>query len=109
MSWLGDACTCRCGWACDQIAEDDKIRVCEKCGIAFERKSYGWCQMEKIEPKRLVEANLCVSFSEARRMIQVMPEAKLLVRLQAKEAEKWGRRKVRTDGKDWKNVSDRFE
>jgi len=44
MAWLGDACKCRCGWACDPIDESDQERVCEKCGTVFVRKSYGWCQ-----------------------------------------------------------------
>lgn len=43
--WEGDVCTCKCGWACDQVDEKDQIRVCEKCGTKFERKSYGWCQV----------------------------------------------------------------
>lgn len=62
-----------------------------------------------IDPKHLVDAGLCVSFSEARRMIQCMEPNKLAAKLQAKEAEKWGRRKVRTDGKNWKNIDERFE
>lgn len=62
-----------------------------------------------IEPKRLVDAEMCASFSEARRLVACMEEDKLLARLQAKEAEKWGRRKVRTTGANWKNVSERFE
>lgn len=65
--------------------------------------------MEKIDPKRLVDSGLCVSFAEARRLIQNMEEDKLLVKLQNKEAEKWGRRKVRTTGTHWKNIRDRFE
>lgn len=43
--WLGNACKCKCGWACDPIDETDKARKCEKCGTVFERKSYGWCQI----------------------------------------------------------------
>lgn len=65
--------------------------------------------MAEMDPKRLVDSGLCVSFAEARRLIQSMKEDKLLVKLQNKEAEKWGRRKVRTTGAHWKNVSDRFE
>jgi len=58
---------------------------------------------EQIEPKRLVDAGLCVSFAEARRMILMINETKLLDKLQAKEAEKWGRRKI--TGKNWKKDS----
>lgn len=43
MGWLGNACKCKCGWACDQINESDTIRVCEKCEAVFDRRSYGWC------------------------------------------------------------------
>lgn len=66
-------------------------------------------QDKKFESKQLVDAGLCASFAEARRMILCMDSDKLAAKLQAKEAEKWGRRKVRTDGKNWKNVAERFE
>lgn len=58
-----------------------------------------------IEPKRLVDAGLCCSFAEARRLIGNVDEAKLLSKLQVKEAEKWGRRKIRTSGISWKKES----
>ncbi len=65
--------------------------------------------MDKIEPKRLVDAGICVSFAEARRLLLGADENKILKLIQAKEAEKWGRRLIRTEGSHWENISDRFE
>jgi hypothetical protein len=55
-----------------------------------------------VEPKRLVDAGVCCSFSEARRLIEGMPEDRVLSKLQAKEKENWGRKPRRTSGADWK-------
>lgn len=55
-----------------------------------------------IEPIRLVEAGICCSFAEARRLILNLPEDRILAKIQAKEKETWGRKPKRTTGLDWK-------
>ena len=49
-----------------------------------------------IEPKRLVDAGICCSFAQARRMISGMSESKILDILKDKEKEIWGRRPHRS-------------
>jgi hypothetical protein len=47
-----------------------------------------------IEPKMLIDAGICCSFAQARRMISGMPESKILDLL--KDKEKWGKRPHRS-------------
>lgn len=42
MGWLGDTCSCHCGWVVDQIDEEDMFRLCKKCGCVYGRRSWGW-------------------------------------------------------------------
>jgi hypothetical protein len=43
-----------------------------------------------IEPKELVERKICISFAEARRMIMMLPEEEILLKM--RENVKWGRK-----------------
>lgn len=52
-----------------------------------------------IEPKKLIDAGICCSFAQARRMISGMSESKILDLLKNKEKENWGRRPHRSSCK----------
>jgi hypothetical protein len=46
-------CACKCGWVADPTVRDevidacqDEIRTCKKCGARYQRKSYGWMEID---------------------------------------------------------------
>lgn len=45
-----------------------------------------------IDAKTLVDSQVCVSFAEARRLMQCMSEEKIMLLLKRKEEQRWGRR-----------------
>jgi predicted Mrr-cat superfamily restriction endonuclease len=45
-----------------------------------------------IDAKMLVDSQICISFAEARRLIQCASEEKLMRLLKQKEGQKWGRK-----------------
>lgn len=44
MSFLGNPCPC--GWALDQMNEEDTLRKCARCGITYSKTNGYWSVIE---------------------------------------------------------------